>query len=243
MGLNESKPRAKYLGVSEGKITRRLQEGEHDPKAKERTIEQTGNVVRELIYDNVEGYLRNIEIGSSTFQGKTVEKAQWKFHIHDDGEDFMLTMPYSSSYAKSVLNALANVKDFDQILRLRPWKMANPDKADKYWLGITVYVAPYTKDDKVPKKYCTAKAKADGNGEGMIAELPEMVKARIKQQDVWDDEEQMLFFERVVQDEILPRIQEAAGASSSPVIDDAPADLSTEHAAATTAKNYDDVPF
>ena len=197
MGLNEYAPRATYLSVSDGAVVRRYKSADEDPKAQARTT-KSGRVVYERHYRSVDGYVTGIQIGSSTFEGKTIEKAQWKITISDQGKSFILTMPYSSAYAKRFFNALANLDDFGQPLRILPWRMENPERAGKYWLGITVYTRPFDAKPKVPLRF----TKDD---------IPPMREVRLKGQTQWDDEEQMAFWENVVETIIAPKIAEAAG--------------------------------
>lgn len=195
MGLGTYSARSTYLSIADGAVVRRYKSADEDLEAKPRTT-KTGEIVYERKYPDITGFITDIQIGSSTFAGKTVEKAQWKVTIVDGDESFVVTMPYSSAYAKRLINSLASVTDFSKRLRLFPWKMENKEKPGKYWHGVTVYLPPFTKESKVLPAY----SKDD---------IPPMREVRLKGETQWDDEEQMAFFENVVQTIILKRIEES----------------------------------
>lgn len=191
-GFVEYSPKATYISLADGQVVRSFRTQEEDPQAVPRTT-KTNNVVYERRYRAFDGIVTGLVIGSSDFGGKYIEKAQWKMTLNVDGETFVMTMPYNSSYAKRLINSLASISDFSKPLRISPWKVESKEKAGKFYQGVTLYTAPYGPDDKVELKYPREA-------------VPEMVKKRVKGEDVWDDEDQMLFFERVVSEEILPRL-------------------------------------
>jgi hypothetical protein len=196
MGLNESGPRATYLSVADGSLVMRLKSADDDPKAEARTL-KNGNVVYERKFRSFDGYITNLQIADSKFNGEYIEKSQWKLTVVDDNKTYILTMPYSSAYAKRLINSLAAIDDLSQPIRILPWKMENPEKADKYWLGVTLYTAPFQGDT------CKVKPKYDKE------QIPPMVETKFKGKVAWDDEEQMQFWEKVVTKEVMPKLKQA----------------------------------
>lgn len=193
--------RSTYLSIANGSIVRRVNSLSDDPNAVARTT-QSNTTVYEVNYDYIDGYITGIEIGSSTFQGNTTEKAQWKVRIKDNGEDYIVTVPYSSSYSRSLINRLASIKDFSQKVRIWPWKMPNPDKADAHWIGVTIYRPPFNGSDR-PAKEQKIEAAFDRNA------IPPMKEVMLRGKTQWDDTEQMEFFENIVNTIITPLIQKA----------------------------------
>jgi len=238
MALGEYGPRAAYFAVADGAIIRRFKDETGDPEAKPVT-RKDGSIVYERQFKYIEGFVTKIEIASSTFNGVTTEKAQWKIHVKDGDENYVVTMHYNSAYAKRFINCAASVTDWSKRIRISPWKMDKTDDKGmimpgKFWLGVTLYAAPYGKDNKYAPKY----SKDD---------IPPMVKVRFKGEDRWDDEAQMLFWEKVVTDEIIPKIQAVSALTTFSASADPHAEheLAIETATAGGAQNFDDndVPF
>lgn len=201
MALGEYGPRAAYFAVADGAVIRRFKDQNDDPQARPVT-RRDGTIVFHREYKFIEGFITRIEIASSTVNGKHIEKAQWKIHIEDGQDNYVLTMHYNSAYAKRFINCAASVTDWTKRLRIAPWKMQKTDRdtgvlvADKFWLGVTLYHPPFAKESKYAPKYAND-------------QYPPMVKVRVKGEDVWDDEEQMLFWEKVVNEEIAPALEQA----------------------------------
>lgn len=242
MALGEHGPRATYFTVADGKIIRRFKDQTDDPQAKPVT-RMDGTISYQREYKYIEGYVTRIEVGSATVNGINIEKAQWKVHIEDGPDHYILTMHYNSAYAKRFINCAASVRNWGARIRISPWKMQKTDEttgsiiADKFWLGVTLYHPPFTKEAKYSPKYSRD-------------EYPEMEKVRLKGMDHWDDEKQMHFWEKVVTEEISPLVDQAtfernagfAQQISTPVADTVAADVLTTIGDPVSAEP-DDLPF
>lgn len=245
MALGEHGPRATYFTVADGAIIRRFKDQSDDPQARPVT-RKDGTISYQREYKFIEGYVTRIEIGSATVNGKHIEKAQWKVHIEDGPDHYILTMHYNSAYAKRFINCAASVSNWGARIRISPWKMQKTDEktgtliADKFWLGVTLYHPPFMKDSKYAPKYTRD-------------EYPEMEKVRLKGVDQWDDEKQMLFWEQVVTEEISPKIESATldrrigGQPDAPVaFDPVTAEVYSQPDAELVVaepESYQDVPF
>lgn len=233
-----------YFSVADGEVVRRFKGQPDDPKAKERTtkkLDADGQPVKvwERTYEFIEGFVTGIEIGSSTFNGVTEEKAQWKIFMHDGDEEYVLTMFYSSQHAKRFINCAASIDDWNQKIRIRPYKMEDEKNTGKFFHGVTLYLPPYQKENKVPPAYPSD-------------EYPKGEMVTFKGKERYDDTKQMLFWEGVVTNVILPKLQAVHGAKSydrvpaEPVEDDGDGLYSASQAgvkAARTDEDFDDVPF
>lgn len=199
MGFEERGDRVPYLQIVDGMIVR-----QHKTQAEDLTAvpftKKDGGVVYRRPFTSITMLVTGIAIGSSTFNGVKEEKGQWKVSLvdQDDGQVYILTMPYSSSYSKSFLNAAASIEDFSKPIRIMPWKMAREDAPDKYNLGVSLRVFPYGDQNKVPGKYSWKE------------DVPKMKSVVFKGKEQWDDTEQMEFFEKVWSEEIMPKIDAAS---------------------------------
>lgn len=162
-----------YLSVADGNLVRQHKQ------ANERTTERltkTGKLVFEERFKDLTAKLDGITTRENDY-GK-----QWQLRFQDQGDYYVISLPYSSRYASSFLKALPNI-DLAKELRFMPWAMKDKMDATKTITGITLYqdgekVAPYyTKED--PKG------------------LPQMVKIKVKGKEQWDDTSMMDFLEQM----------------------------------------------
>lgn len=227
MGLNEPAARATYLSLQDGKLALRLKSMDDHPSAVKR--EHKYGTVYERYFDSIDGNIVDIQIRSGTYNGETIEKDKWYVTIMDGSDRFVITIPYSSGYSKSFLNALCGVEDLSQRLRIRPWMMEDEKEKGKFWRGITIYSAPYAKENKVPKTF----EKDD---------IPAAEQKRVKGKDIWDDEVQMLWWEDKVANIIMPRIEAARSVNAFNAIG-ASDDDHGQAEPAGSSDEFDDVPF
>jgi len=208
-----------------------------NPEARERKTKE-GKIVHEEYYDSIDALILGFTIKDATFNGEHIPKASWLVKMKDTstGTDYILQLPYSSGFSKTFLNALAWIAKnkpnaFSKPLRVRPWMMQDEKDKEKYWRGISVYLPPYTKEEKVAKLYDKE-------------QMPAAVPARYKGKDVWDDEEQMLWWEHKVFDQITPAIQAVAGEVAFDLVPGGmPADQQDQIEAAGERTYPDDLPF
>lgn len=196
MGLNEQRARATYLSIGEGKIAKSLKEACPGSVSYQTKSGMTKHV---LEYDSIDGVLAGVDVRSSDFNGTHVEKAQWCFKLVSGGDVYIITTPYSSGYAKYILNQLCNLEDFAQPIRIKPWKF-QPADSPKPKMGCTVYTGDAF-NIKVEPRW----AKGD-------EAMPEMKKVKFKGQDSWDDTEQNEFYEKMVAELITPNLSAVTNA-------------------------------
>lgn len=179
-----------YYRVVDGKLFVKAKDGE---PVEETYVDAKDREYRGRFPAALEGYLVGIRIASSEFEGKRTEKAQWQFLLKDGDESYTLTMHYESDYAQRAINALANVKDFGTKLRFSPW-MIN-DKGKSY-RGVSIYAPPYTKEARVMPKYDKES-------------IPKWREVVVSGKTMWDKSDALAFYERIVTEEILPRLSAA----------------------------------
>lgn len=203
MGLGSSTPKT-YLSVSDGKIVKRVEEG--TPGAVSRTT-KSGKVLHELKFSYVSGILTDIRIRENEFNGNLLKS--WALTLVDGGEQYQLEIHYDSSWASTMLNALANpVIDFSKPLTFSPWQKQKPD--GKYTRCLYVNQGE-GKDNSIPWM--------NPNG------LPPMVEVMLNGKKQWDSYERMQFLENMVQTEVRPKLiseNMAAVTSTVPTAQDGP---------------------
>lgn len=186
MGLtsNNYVPRT-FLGISdEGKIVQRCKE------AGEGVITRTnkkGTTVHERQFDALSGRLVSASVKSTDFDNIHIEKGQWVFVIEDGGREYTLSLPYSSGYAKQLVNCLCAADSFNDI-EIKPYKFI-PKGESKTKQGVVVRSG----GEKLSWKFS-------------LDDMPKMEKKKIKGQEVFDDSEQLEFLENAMREHVLPKL-------------------------------------
>lgn len=195
MGLgNRSNSNTVFCRVAEGKIV--ISSNSADSSAVKR-INKVGKEVWERFYDELSGKLVGISLREGDYNGTPTK--DWNFTLDDKGTRFVLTMRYDSSYAKRLINALANVDDFSKTLCLLPWRLdetKSPTK--KVMTGMSLYKGEHpNKATRIMPKY-------------EKEQMPEMKTVVLKGVTQYDDTEICQFLEKVVQEQIVPKLKEAS---------------------------------
>lgn len=178
MGL-ENRESGNYITIYNGKLSTRVAEG--TPGAMQR-VNKLGKTVFEKFYDSFTGKLVGIKTQDSPY-GKN-----WMFSFKDKAEVYHLQLPYSNSYAKAFLKMLPNIN-----------------------LAEEMQVSPSVKEvDGKSKSSLFVKQAGEWVKQAYTKEvpngLPQMKQVMIKGQQVWDDSEQLAFLEKMVQDQVLPKL-------------------------------------
>jgi hypothetical protein len=194
----ENRQKGTFVSVINGKFCVRTNES--DPKATKR-VNKENNTVYEIYHDSLVGKLKNINIRESVKYGKS-----WVFDFVDvsSGDEYHLQMSYSNSLAKAFLKMLPNI-DLSKEFKLSPSKK-NVDGKDITSLFIN-------QDGQTVKHAFT---KENPNG------LPQMVQITVKGLPTWDDSEQLAFLEKMVNNDILPKLNGDTVGSKIDYQDDEP---------------------
>lgn len=175
-----------YIGTSKKKFVQRVLETH--PNAESRVLgdksPKKGQTVWEHRFDSFAGQLIDVRVEVHKEYGK-----QWNFEVdvtedESDPEYFLLKMPYSSGYAKSILCRLPNL-NFDEDVQFKWYDFLDQEK-NKQISGISL-----KQSGKVVKSRFTREEK---NG------MPEMVKIMVKGEEQWDDSEKLVFLDKMVKD-------------------------------------------
>lgn len=197
MALNEGGGvSAIYLSVSNGKLVRQFKT-EADIEGLVSRVNKKGNTVWEKHYQSVEGVITGIEKKESDFG------VDWKLTLTDDGERYIISMPYSSRYTNAFFKVIKNI-DLKKAIVFNPWQMQDKNNPTKTVSGVSV-----KQDGKKIEPYFT---KENPNG------LPQMVKMTVKEKgknvDKWDDTDLMNFFEDMIEKDIKPLLSKPVAASA-----------------------------
>jgi hypothetical protein len=180
MGL-DTRENGKYISIVGGRFCVRVQEGSEGAISR---VNKLGKTVFEKYYDSFTGRLINIKVTDGAY-GK-----QWVFGFQDNGEVYNLQLGYTNSFAKNILKILPNV-DLSKVMKISPSTKVEADGTKKSSLFIN--------QDGVAIKHAFTKASPNG--------LPPMVQVTVKGSLVWDDTDQMVFLEKMINDTIIPKLQ------------------------------------
>jgi hypothetical protein len=179
MGLsNKQSNRQTFVTVVGGRFTIRLQDGDDNPEAVERTLEKgpnKGKVVKELQFTHLDGMIVGAEMDTES------QYPSFNLLMEDDGESFKLQLPLESQYFGQVAKRLAGI-DCDEIVVFGIGfdKEANHGKGKHFLFiqqdGESIHML-YTKDNP--------------NG------MPPPVEKTVKGQKKWDFSEQENFLYEV----------------------------------------------
>ena len=172
MGLKSASGGVQYLTIQNGKIARRVPEPTE--RSKERVIESSGKHIHEELYDTLEGTMTGISTRDGNY-GKEL-----LITVNDGEQSFQLQLKLSSSPASSFLRALPNLDKSKPFLIIPKMEM----KGDIRRTTIVL-----SQDNKGVKWAFTKDAPGD---------LPPMKKIKVKGKDVWDDSEQLEYFEKLI---------------------------------------------
>ena len=195
-----------FLTISNGQICRKVTNKTKDSKER---VNKNGVTVFEEFYKGWKGRITNIEIREHQEYGKF-----WYITLTDSDGDAILQMKYSSGYATAFLKTLPNV-DLNSDVIITPNMKIEGDKKKA-----TVFI---TQHGLALKHFYN---RDNPNG------LPELKKIKVKGKETWDDSDMAEFLEKMVNDQIKPKLATAsAGVSTGGAIEDA------------DIENMEDAPF
>lgn len=183
----ENRTGGNYITILGGKFCQRVPEG---TAGAERRINKIGNEVFEKFYDSFTGKLINIMVQDGNY-GKT-----WNFVFQDKEEPYTLQLSYSNSFATAFLKILPNI-DLEKEMRLSP-SVKEVDGKNRSSL--------FVNQDGVPLKHAYTRENPNG--------LPDMEQVKVKGVMTWDDTKRLEFLESMVNENILPKLQEITKGNS-----------------------------
>lgn len=179
MGFVQASPLqgATYFTISDGKCRIRLKEPQEGCITR---VTKDGNTVHEFVHDQFVGKLTSASVVDTDF-GK-----QWKLVFGDASGTYVLSLKYTSGYAKTLVMALCS-PNFDPRMpvTLKPYSFAPKDNPKKTIIGTTVFQF----DHKLERPYCSPR---DPEPAGRTL-LPDLEVLQVRGETVYDDTKQMEF--------------------------------------------------
>lgn len=189
MGFNSGGGQKTYLKISDGKIALRVQEGSDG--AIKCTNKDQSKVWYEKRYHSFTGKIVNVFKKESEYNGKKIYSLC--LDMEDKLDLYQLEMPWSSGYSKGFFMAMPNI-NFDYEVTVTPWmKEVNNKKKT------SLYITNYNEKENVKWFWSKEDPK----------DLPQMEKVLFKGEEVWDDSKQQAYFEKYLNDNIKPKLQNA----------------------------------
>lgn len=177
MGLQKSSGRRTFLSISAGNLVR-----QHENPIEGVTISRTnknGKEVHEEMFKSLEATITAIKPKEAPF-GKV-----WELEMQDGDESFVISWPYSSRYTNNFFRLLPNI-NLSEPIKFSPWSMKDKKDSSKTVIGISIYQSGH-EGGKVPFKWSKEQP----------GDLPDLVQKKVKGQKVWDDTDQLEFFEKL----------------------------------------------
>lgn len=195
MGFVQSSPLqgATYFTISDGKCRIRLKEPQEGCITR---VTKDGNTVHEFVHDQFVGKLTSASVVDTDF-GK-----QWKLVFGDASGTYVLSLKYTSGYAKTLVMALCS-PNFDPRMpvTLKPYSFAPKDNPKKTIIGTTVFQF----DHKLERPYCSPR---DPEPAGRTL-LPDLEVLQVRGETVYDDTKQMEFIVSEFQSKVGSRLTSA----------------------------------
>lgn len=202
---------ALYYSIFNGKICRSFKE---PTKTSISRTNKENRIVHEEFYDFIDGVISGIQIAEHKQYGKS-----WRILLQDGEYAQILQLSYSDGHTIAFLKLLPNV-DLTASVKILP-SLKMEEGKEKRSLFITQH-------GKALKQFWTKDAPGS---------LPQLEKKRIKGKDVWDNSDQMEFFEAFVTDIVIPKLPKTMAPQKVGAIQSDPAEN------AGSDEPIDDLPF
>ena len=202
MGFIQSTPLqgATYFTISDGKCRIRLKEPQEGCITR---VTKDGNTVHEFVHDS---FVAKLVSGSviDTDYGK-----QWKLVFADAKDTYVLSLKYTSGYAKTLVMALCNPKfDPRMPVTLKPYSFEPKDRPGKTVIGTTVFQF----DQKLERPYCSPR---DPEPAGRQI-LPDLEVMQVRGETIYDDTKQLEFIKAEFDTRVLARLNNSAAVINPP---------------------------
>lgn len=202
MGFVQASPLqgATYFTISDGKCRIRLKEPQEGCITR---VTKDGNTVHEFVHDQFVGKLTSASVVDTDF-GK-----QWKLVFGDAKNIYVLSLKYTSGYAKTLVMALCNPKfDPKMPVTLKPYSFEPKDRPGKTVIGTTVFQF----DQKLERPYCSPR---DPEPAGRQI-LPDLEVMQVRGETIYDDTKQLEFIKSEFDTRVLARLNNSAAVINPP---------------------------
>lgn len=192
---------ATYFTISDGKCRIRLKEATEGCITR---VTKDGNTVHEFVHDQFVGKLQSASVVDTDF-GK-----QWKLVFADASSNYVLSLKYTSGYAKTLVMALCNSKfDPRMPITIKPYSFAPKDNPNKTIIGCTVSQF----DQKLERPYCSPR---DPEPAGRQL-LPDLEVMQVRGETIYDDTKQLEFIRSEFEAKVIARLTSTPTPIQSPV--------------------------
>ena len=198
-----------YYHLFNGQICRTVKAGTES--ARQRT-NKNGEEVFEVFVGGLEGMLVGIEKRSFEIAGST--EYSWNFTIDDGEKRCVLGIPENSQIARQLISRLPNV-DLNKPVAITTGSGHDTEKDKEFqWCNV------HQGKDKIPTNF----TKENPNG------MPPLVAIKYKGKDAWDNSDQLAFFDKLIHEDIIPKIKAVAEtfASNPDDLSDEPVNIRTK---------------
>ena len=183
----------KYLSFMAGKFVQRVPEGTKGAEPRElKKGPKIGTTIHELKYDKLGGQIINVETEQSEY-GQQLHIYLDVSTVEEPDSKIKLSLSLSSGPAKGFLSRLP-VIDFLKDVELKGFYIEKKEKPGKFG----TYLVPYQDGQKLASFYTREEPKG----------LPQMVQIKVKGLLVWDDSDQLAFFEGLIKNTVFPEATE-----------------------------------
>lgn len=194
-GLKKKQRDITYLGVRKGQLTLRVSEPTETSESRTIGDGDKARKIHEEIFDCIEdAYIVGIYKRESDVPFQSDKLITWEVLMKTkEGDLYQVTLPYSSRYAQGFFTRIESV-DFSKPVDMNLYNIKGDDGKSRAYLTLS------QGGEKIPSNY----TKDNPNG------MPELKQFVLKNKTVWDDSEQLKFFEAIMEDAVK-KIEEATG--------------------------------
>ena len=188
-----------YVGVYDGKLEVRVDK--KTPGAIEREKTKQGKPTGESIFVKYYGFLEGRILDIKKDERKMpdgTEFSSMKIYLDDIGDKYVLNWPYDSDLTRIFYKILQNI-DLSSIVEFS----VNKSKNNKGKEVTSLFI----KQNGVNLKQKYTRDYQYAPGEPVKPEWKQMV---FKGKEVWDNTEEMQFFEKILEEKIIPKLKKAA---------------------------------
>lgn len=233
MALIENSDKITHVTIFDGKFEVRVKAD--TPNSVSR-VNKDGDTIHALIYKGVSGIITDIKKEISEYKGKKF--SSMKIFLQD-GEDMqVLSLPYNSGTTSAFYHMIENV-DLSKPVVFSASKDKEKDKTSLFM-----------SQDKENVKWKYTKAWGEANPH--LPQKPQWKQVTVKGELVWDNTDEVLFFENIMKTKILPVLRAKKEQTETTPADDFAKDNNVQQPAAqvqstvadvTTTPDLSDAPF
>lgn len=227
MGLLTEREGLTFVTIFDGKFEVRVKPGTEGATTR---TKKDGEEIHVLNYGGIDGKIVDIQKDVTEWQGKKFSSL--KIFLQDVDEKYCLNWPYNSSLTTAFYHMIENI-DLDKSVKFTASKKKDKKGVER----VSLFVSQ--DNQNVKWKYTKDYVYAPGE-----VSKPQWEKKTIKGEEVWDNTAEILFFEKILKDKILPKLRKPTPVSDEISDDDIPGFFPDEEPPVTEDQEaLQDVPF